>query len=264
MNNIARLICLAIVLGLTGCFASNQDWTQKPSTKTDYVPGQHYQLLTNVFLSSQDPSPTLFKRPVGDSDSMLDTGTRLRVTTVHYSDSLKMGPYTTVRAEVATGPFKGRNCKISLLSESSHAFLARDPSILMPVDASTPDPNTNHFAWAAGVMVNYRGEYTLDWWRSCKVDPEVVLPLRFLVHQAQNAVLLASYRDAATAEAKAYALAGLKILDDPGFPALAKQLIDKSPSLNTYHDCEYKVEPTASVIARMQKEAEIVCRAPSP
>jgi hypothetical protein len=103
----AKLMCFAILLGLTGCIALNQDWTQKPATKTDYLPGQQYQLLTNVFFSMGREPFVLFRKILGDSDSMFDAGTRLRVTTVHYGgDSFEMGFFTAVRAEVVTGPFK--------------------------------------------------------------------------------------------------------------------------------------------------------------
>src|SRR3954465_6302144 len=85
MEKFAKLLCFAILPGLTGCIALDQDWTQKPATKTDYLPGQQYQLLTNVFFSLHHQTFVLFQKIVGDSDSMLDAGTRLRITTVRYS-----------------------------------------------------------------------------------------------------------------------------------------------------------------------------------
>src|SRR6476646_9742265 len=131
MNHLAKLMCFAVLLGLTGCLAFNQAWTQKPATKTDYVPGQYYQLLTNVFFSVGRQNFVLSRKILGDSDSMLDAGTRLRVTTVHYNgDSFEMGFCTTVSAEAATGPFKGTNFDISYLSDGSHAFVARNPTVL--------------------------------------------------------------------------------------------------------------------------------------
>jgi hypothetical protein len=258
MDQPAKWIGFAILLGLTGCIALNQDWTQKPATKTDYVPGQHYQLLTNVFFSTGRQHFVLFRKILGDSDSMLDTGTRLRVTTVHYDgDSFEMGFSTTVRAEVITGPFKGRNFDISFLSDGSHAFITRNPTVLEPVDASAPDLNTNHFAWAVGQISEYRGEYTWDWWKSGEMQPSVVLPVRFLLQEKQNDMLLSAFQNAATAEGKAYGLAALKILNDRSFTELAKQLIAVKPTLNTYHNCMHAVEPTATVIDRMQQEVEI-------
>jgi len=258
MNQLAKLTCFAVLLGLTGCFAFNQDWTQKPATKTDYVPGQHYQLLTNVFFSIGGQNSFLSRKILGDSDSMLDAGTRLRVTTVHYNgDSFEMGFFTTVRAEVVTGPFKGRNFDISFLSDGSHAFIARNPTVLEPVDASAPDLNTNHFAWAVSQITDYRGEYTWDWWKRGEVDPSVILPVRFLSREKQNGMLLVAFQNAATAEGKAYALAALKMLNDQTFPNLAKQLIAVNQTMNTYHNGMHAVEPTATVIARMEQDVEI-------
>ncbi|TAL06511.1 MAG: hypothetical protein EPO07_01755, partial [Verrucomicrobia bacterium] len=71
----AKLTVVFALLGLTGCFAFNEDWTKKSATKTDYIPGQSYQLLTNVFFSTDDDLRlTLFRKIAGDCDSMLDTG----------------------------------------------------------------------------------------------------------------------------------------------------------------------------------------------
>jgi hypothetical protein len=253
------VLCFAILFGLTGCIVVNQDWTQKPATKTDYVPGQDYELLTNAFFSRGRQKFVLFRKIVGDSDSMLDAGTRLRVTTVHYDgDSFEMGFYTTVRAEVVTGPFKGTNFDISFLSDGSHAFLARNPTVLEPVDASAPDRNTNHFAWAVGQITVYRGEYSWDWWKCGQMQPSVELPVRFLLQQRQNQMLLTAFQNAATAEGKAYALAALKMLNDPSAAELAKQLIAVKPTLNTYYHCMRAVEPTEGVIARMQQETKNV------
>ena len=258
MNQLAKSMCFAVLLGLTGCLALNQDWTQKPATKTDYVPGQHYQLLTNVFFSFGRQDFVLSRKILGDSDSMLDAGTRLRVTTVHYNgDSFETGFFTTVRAEAATGPFKGTNFDISFLSNGSHAFIARNPTVVVPVDASAPDLNTNHFAWAVVQITDYRGEYTWDWWKRAEKDPGVVLPVRFLLQQKQNCMFLVAFQNAATAEAKAYALAALKMLNEPAFPSLANQLIAINPTINTYYKGNHAVEPTATVIARMQQDVEI-------
>lgn len=258
MSQIAKLMCFAVVLGLTGCFAFNQDWTQKPATKTDYVPGRYYQLLANVFFSSGRQDSVLSRKILGDSDSMLDAGTRLRVTTVHYNgDSFETGFFTTVRAEVVTGPFKGRSFNISFLSDGSAAFIARNRTVLEPVDPSAPDLNTNHFVWAVSQISDYRGEYTWDWWKRGEVDPSVILPVRFLLHEKQNGMFLVAFQNAATTEGKAYALAGLKMLNDQTFPTLAGQLIAAYPTMNTYHNGLHGVEPTATVIARMQQEVEI-------
>lgn len=259
MNQPAKLPWFAVLFGLTGCFAFNQDWTQRPATKTDYVPGQHYQLRTNVFFSIGCPSFVLSKKILGGSDSMLDAGTRLRVTTVHYNgDSFEMGFFTTVRAEVVTGPFKGRNFDISFLSDGSNAFIARNPTIMEPVDASAPDLNTNHFAWAVGQIANYRGPYTWDWWKRCEQDPSIILPLKFLMRLKQNAMLLEAHRNAETAEGKAYALAALKELDDQQFSGLAQQLIAASQTIHTYRDGAHGMESTVSVIARMSQDVEMV------
>ena len=253
------MIAFALI-GLTGCIAFNEDWTQKPATKTDYIPGHNYQLLTNVFFGSKgDLEFVLSCKKLGGSDSMLDAGTRLRVTTVHYNgDSIENGFFTTICAEVINGPFNGTNFNISFLSEGSSAFIARNPNILEPVDSAAPDLNTNHFAWAVDQITHYHGEYTWDWWRHCEEEPNLILPLKFLMRLKQNTMLLEAYKAADTAEGKAYAIAALKKLDDRSFSELAPQFIVASPTINTYRDGTHKIESTASVIASMQQDVEMV------
>lgn len=264
MNLFAKLTVLVALVGLTGCIAFNQDWTHKPATKTDYVPGQNYQLLTNVFFGFREGfSPALFLRETGGCNSMLDAGTRLRVSTVHVNgDSFETGFYTTVCAEAINGPFKGTNFNISFLSEGSWSFIARNPKVLEPVDAAAPDLNTNHFAWAVEQIAGYRGVYTWDWWKHCEEEPSLIFPIKFLVQQKQTDMLVIAHNNAATPEAKAYAIAALRRLDDQRFVELAEKLIVKNPKINTSHAGVRAMESTVSIISRMQQEVEVLCPRP--
>lgn len=264
MNLFAKLTVLGALFGLTGCIAFNQDWTHKPATKTDFVPGQNYQLLTNVFFAFRDGfSPALFLRKNGNCDSMLDAGTRLWVTTVHYNgDSFEVGFYTTVCAEAINGPFRGTNFNISFLSTNSWAFVARNPKVLEPVDAAAPDLNTNHFAWAVEQIVGYQGVYTWDWWKRCEEEPSIIFPVKFLLQQKQADMLVAAHNHAAAPEAKAYAIAALRRLDDQRFAEFAEQLILNNPKINAGRNGVSALESTVGVISRMQQEVEVLCPRP--
>ncbi|MGC3959013.1 MAG: hypothetical protein QM813_14040 [Verrucomicrobiota bacterium] len=260
MKLFAKLTVLVALFGLSGCIALNQDWTSKPAAKTDYVPGQNYQLLTNVFFASRDSfSPALFLRKNGNCDGMLDAGTRLRVTTVHYNgDSFEVGFYTTVCAEAINGPFRGTNFNISFLSANSWAFIARNTNVLVPVDAVAPDLNTNHFAWAVEQISSYRGVYTWDWWKRCEEEPDIIFPVEFLLRQKQADMLVVAYHNAATPEAKAYAIAALRRLDDHRVAELAGELIAKKQKISVSQNGVRMLESTTSVISRMQQEVEVL------
>jgi hypothetical protein len=88
------------------------------------------------------------------------------------------------------------------------------------------------------------------------MQPSVVLPMRFLLQEKQNDMFLLAFENATTAEGKAYALAALKMLNHQSVAELAKQLIAVKPTLNTYRNGMHAVEPTATVIVRMQQEVE--------
>lgn len=256
MKQLVQLTIATAFLVFTGCFAFNEDWTKNPSSKTDYLPGQQYVLLTNVFFSSEDL--VLSRRELGESDSVLDAGTRLRVTSAHYNgDSFESGFYTTVKAVATSGPFRRTVFDVSFLSDGSHAFISRNPLVVRPVDATDPDLNVDHFAWAVNQIINYQGIYSWDWWENGEQNPDVILPIRFLLQQKQNDRLLEAFHAATTGEGKAYALSALERLDDSHFPALAKQLAADYPRLDTLHNCYRHVEPTVDVIVRMPREVEL-------
>ena len=54
-----------------------------------------------------------------------------------------------------------------------------------------------------------------------------------------------------TTEAKLYALCGIRQLDKPSFPALAKPVLDANPQVTTMAGCSLTHEPAASVIQRI-------------
>lgn len=121
-------VCLALLCSCT------TDVTKSPSTRTDFVVGQSYELKKSTYLL-HGSLMTLREKAPADSEGTIPPGERVVVRKVRVFRSPELGTTTEVFAEVLSGSYKGRSVSLTAVSHvSASGYTQRDPSMLEIVE----------------------------------------------------------------------------------------------------------------------------------
>jgi hypothetical protein len=127
------LIYTLLILILSSC---TTEVTQNPSSATDFVLGQAYELKRPAWMKN-GALLTLRDKAPPDSEGVLSQGTKLLVRKVERMRGPEHGTTTEVYAEVISGSFKGKIVDISVISERlKTGFTRRDPEMLTLIEGN--------------------------------------------------------------------------------------------------------------------------------
>jgi hypothetical protein len=129
-KSFAALMALAFVLA--GC---TTDITKHPSSHTDFIVGQVYQLKKPVYLWGGKLMLIRSENPPANSEGVFAIGTTFVVRKVQVFRGPEVGTVTDVFAEVLSGQYKGMTVNITWVSNDlSTGYTKRDPDTLEPVE----------------------------------------------------------------------------------------------------------------------------------
>jgi hypothetical protein len=127
------LLYTLLVLILSSC---TTEVTQNPSSATDFVVGQAYELKRTVWMRSGALFTLRDKEPA-NIECVLSPGTRLLVRKIDVLRGPEHGTTTEVYAEIVSGNSNGKIVDISVISERlKSGFTRRDTEMLHLIEGN--------------------------------------------------------------------------------------------------------------------------------
>lgn len=128
----ARLLPFALVWLIVSCRFS-RDLTSNPSSVTDFIVGEVYELNGPVYIWRGILCP---RERIG-AEGIVEAGSRITVYRVEVKPSIKLGAYSILYFEVLTGKHAGRRIPLySRFGDSEPDFVKADPELFRRVKAN--------------------------------------------------------------------------------------------------------------------------------